>query len=101
MDLRVLCFPDVRSASRAPDAHKARCPTGAKSRLHRSSEENVQVHKSDQSRAEDGAEPLRKQLDRANADLEEFVSLTAHNVRQSLREYFGNGLGRASCKTAI
>ena len=41
---------------------------------------------SDQSRAEDEIERLRKQLDRANADFEEFVSMAAHNLRQSLRD---------------
>lgn len=29
---------------------------------------------------------LRRQLDRANADFEEFVSMAAHNVRESLRD---------------
>ena len=29
---------------------------------------------------------LRKQLDRANADFEEFVSMAAHNLRESLRD---------------
>jgi light-regulated signal transduction histidine kinase (bacteriophytochrome) len=55
---------------------------------------------SDQSRAEDQIERLRnaldaeirrgvelqKQADRANADFEEFVSMAAHNLRQSLRD---------------
>jgi chemotaxis family two-component system sensor kinase Cph1 len=41
---------------------------------------------SDQSRAEEEVERLRKQLDRANADFEEFVSMAAHNLRQSLRD---------------
>jgi light-regulated signal transduction histidine kinase (bacteriophytochrome) len=40
----------------------------------------------DQSRAEDEVERLRQQLDRANADFEEFVSMAAHNLRQSLRD---------------
>jgi light-regulated signal transduction histidine kinase (bacteriophytochrome) len=40
----------------------------------------------DQSRAEDEIERLRQQLDRANADFEEFVSMAAHNLRQSLRD---------------
>jgi light-regulated signal transduction histidine kinase (bacteriophytochrome) len=31
-------------------------------------------------------EEARKQLDRANADFEEFVSMAAHNLRQSLRD---------------
>jgi light-regulated signal transduction histidine kinase (bacteriophytochrome) len=38
----------------------------------------------DQSGAE--LEEARKQLDRANADFEEFVSMAAHNLRQSLRD---------------
>ena len=55
---------------------------------------------SDQNRAEDEIERLRKaldaetqrclevqrQLDRANADFEEFVSMAAHNLRESLRD---------------
>jgi len=55
---------------------------------------------SDQNRTEDEIEPLRKaldaetrrcletqrQLDRANAEFEEFVSIAAHNLRESLRE---------------
>ena len=40
----------------------------------------------DQSRAEDEIERLRQQLDRANADFEEFVSMAVHNLRQSLRD---------------
>ena len=40
----------------------------------------------DQSRAEDEIERMRQQLDRANADFEEFVSMAAHNLRQSLRD---------------
>ena len=55
---------------------------------------------SDQNRAEDEIERLRqaldaetrrclevqRQLDRANADFEEFVSMAAHNLRESLRD---------------
>ena len=55
---------------------------------------------SDQDRAEDEIERLRKaldaetqrcvevqrQLDRANAEFEEFVSMAAHNLRESLRD---------------
>jgi chemotaxis family two-component system sensor kinase Cph1 len=55
---------------------------------------------SDQNRAEDAIERLRKaldaetqacldvqrKLDRANAEFEEFVSMAAHNLRQSLRD---------------
>lgn len=41
------------------------------------------MNSSDQSRAE---EPVRMQLDRVNAEFEEFVSMTAHNLRESLRE---------------
>lgn len=40
----------------------------------------------DQNRAEAEIEGLRKQLDRANADFEEFVSMAAHNLRQPLRD---------------
>jgi light-regulated signal transduction histidine kinase (bacteriophytochrome) len=40
----------------------------------------------DRNRAEEEVERLRKQLDRANADVEEFVSLAAHNLRESLRD---------------
>ncbi len=40
---------------------------------------------SDQSRSEEEI-GLRKQLDRADADFEEFVSMAAHNLRQSLRD---------------
>jgi light-regulated signal transduction histidine kinase (bacteriophytochrome) len=36
--------------------------------------------------AEEEVERLRKQLDRANADFEEFVSMAAHYLRQSLRD---------------
>jgi len=36
--------------------------------------------------AEDEVERLRRQLDRANADFEEFVSMAAHDLRQSLRD---------------
>jgi light-regulated signal transduction histidine kinase (bacteriophytochrome) len=39
-----------------------------------------------QSREEEEVERLRKQLDRANADFEEFVSMAAHYLRQSLRD---------------
>jgi len=39
-----------------------------------------------QTRAEDEIEHLRQQLDRANADFEEFVSMAAHHLRQSLRD---------------
>ena len=41
---------------------------------------------SDQNHAEEELERLRKQLDRANADFEEFVSKAAHNLRESLRD---------------
>lgn len=41
---------------------------------------------SDQRRVEDEIEHLRKQLDRASTDFEEFVSIAAHNLRQSLRD---------------
>ena len=37
-------------------------------------------------RVEDGANASGKQLDRANADFEEFVSMAAHNLRESLRD---------------
>ncbi len=59
---------------------------------------NVQVHHSpyhgartdnERLRAESASEEeigLRKQLDRANADFEEFISMAAHNLRESLRE---------------
>jgi len=40
----------------------------------------------DQSRGEDEIASLRQQLDQANADFEEFVSMAAHNLRQSLRD---------------
>jgi len=40
----------------------------------------------DQNGAEDEVERLRRQLDRANADFEEFVSMAAHDLRQSLRD---------------
>jgi light-regulated signal transduction histidine kinase (bacteriophytochrome) len=36
-------------------------------------------------------EEVRKQLDRADADFEEFVSLAAHNLRESLREIASYG----------
>ena len=39
---------------------------------------------SEQNRAE--LEEVRRQLERANADFEEFVSMAAHNLRQSLRD---------------
>jgi chemotaxis family two-component system sensor kinase Cph1 len=39
-----------------------------------------------QSRAEEEAEQLRKELDQANAEFEQFVSIAAHNLRQSLRD---------------
>jgi light-regulated signal transduction histidine kinase (bacteriophytochrome) len=41
---------------------------------------------SDQSRAEEEVERLRQQLDRVNADFEDFVSRAAHNLRESLRD---------------
>ena len=41
---------------------------------------------SGRSRAEEEVERLRQQLDRANTDFEEFVSMAAHNLRQSLRD---------------
>jgi light-regulated signal transduction histidine kinase (bacteriophytochrome) len=40
---------------------------------------------SDQSRSEAEIE-LRRQLDRVNADFEEFISMAAHHLRQSLRD---------------
>jgi light-regulated signal transduction histidine kinase (bacteriophytochrome) len=40
----------------------------------------------DKSGVEDEIERLRQQLDRANTDFEEFVSMAAHNLRQSLRD---------------
>jgi light-regulated signal transduction histidine kinase (bacteriophytochrome) len=40
---------------------------------------------SDKSRSEAEIE-LHRQLDRANADFEEFISMAAHNLRQSLRD---------------
>lgn len=40
----------------------------------------------DQGRAEEEIERLRRHLDRANTDFEEFVSMAAHNLRQSLRD---------------
>jgi light-regulated signal transduction histidine kinase (bacteriophytochrome) len=46
---------------------------------------------SDQSRAEDELERLRKQLDRVNADFEQFVSTAAHNLRESLRDVTSYG----------
>lgn len=41
---------------------------------------------SGQSGAEEDLDRLREQLDRANAEFEEFVSMAAHNLRQSLRD---------------
>ena len=41
---------------------------------------------SEPNRAEEEMERLRQQLGRANADFEEFVSMAAHNLRQSLRD---------------
>src|ERR1017187_1993166 len=60
----------------------------------------MKIGKSDQNRLEDEIERLRKaldvetraclelqrRLDGANAEFEEFVSLTAHNLRESLRD---------------
>ena len=60
----------------------------------------MKMGNSDQNRAEEEIERLRKaldaetqrcldaerQLDRANADFEEFVSMAAHNLRESLRD---------------
>lgn len=46
---------------------------------------------SDQSRAEEELERPRKQLDRANADFEEFVSRAAHNLHESLRDVTSYG----------
>jgi chemotaxis family two-component system sensor kinase Cph1 len=40
----------------------------------------------DQHGAEEEVQRLRQQLDRANADFEEFVAMAAHNLRQSLRD---------------
>jgi len=40
----------------------------------------------DQNRTEDEIERLRKALDAANADFEEFISMAAHNLRESLRD---------------
>ena len=40
----------------------------------------------DRNRAEDEIERLRKAVDRASADFEEFVSMAAHNLRESLRD---------------
>jgi light-regulated signal transduction histidine kinase (bacteriophytochrome) len=40
----------------------------------------------DGDRVEDEVERLRKQLERVNADFEEFVSMAAHNLRQPLRD---------------
>ena len=40
----------------------------------------------DQNRGEEEVERLREQLDRASAEFEEFVSMAAHNLRQSLRD---------------
>jgi chemotaxis family two-component system sensor kinase Cph1 len=39
-----------------------------------------------QSRSEEETERLRKQLDRLNTDFEGFVSIAAHNLRESLRD---------------
>jgi chemotaxis family two-component system sensor kinase Cph1 len=44
------------------------------------------MENSSPSRVEDEIERLRKQLGRANADFEEFVSRAAHNLRESLRD---------------
>ena len=44
------------------------------------------MNNADQSRAEEEVERLRRQLDRAHADFEEFVSMAAHNARQALRD---------------
>jgi len=44
------------------------------------------MENTDQSRAEDEIERLRRQLDRVNAEFDEFVSMAAHNLRQSLRD---------------
>jgi light-regulated signal transduction histidine kinase (bacteriophytochrome) len=41
---------------------------------------------SDQNRAQEEVDRLHAQLDRANADFEEFVSRAAHNLRESLRD---------------
>jgi light-regulated signal transduction histidine kinase (bacteriophytochrome) len=46
----------------------------------------LKVSSPDQNRMEDEADRLRKQLDRANADFEEFVSMAAHNLREPLRD---------------
>jgi light-regulated signal transduction histidine kinase (bacteriophytochrome) len=46
------------------------------------------MNNSDRIRVE---EEVRKQLDRADADFEEFVSLAAHNLRESLREIASYG----------
>src|ERR1700683_5286692 len=40
----------------------------------------------DQNRTEDEIERLRKALDLASAEFEEFVSMAAHNLRESLRD---------------
>ena len=40
----------------------------------------------DQSRTEDEILELRRQLDRANAEFERFISMAAHDLRESLRE---------------
>jgi light-regulated signal transduction histidine kinase (bacteriophytochrome) len=44
----------------------------------------------DQDRTEDETERLRKALDRAGAEFEEFVSMAAHNLRESLRDVAAN-----------
>jgi light-regulated signal transduction histidine kinase (bacteriophytochrome) len=44
------------------------------------------VGNTDESRREEEIERLRGQLDRVNADFEEFVSMAAHNLRESLRD---------------
>ena len=41
---------------------------------------------SDQNPPNDEIDRLRSELDRANADFEEFVSMAAHNLRQDLRD---------------
>src|ERR1017187_7438468 len=40
----------------------------------------------DRNPAEDEIERLHKALDRASAEFEEFVSMAAHNMRESLRD---------------
>lgn len=44
------------------------------------------MEKTEQNQIEDEIVRLRGQLERANANFEEFVSMTAHNLRQSLRD---------------